>query len=289
MKYCGLLLFLILTSAARSQYIEAGVVGINDNSWIPWEPMEFDVGFASSTANFDTIYVDVDLNGTVDVKFTGYYSYMSNWNMYKIISVEPMNGVEVAVGSVDSCFSNSVPVCIDPPIFIVSYPMARNYSINELIDHDSLWMNSQARMKFDEYNVAIPTINNCGYGCGGSYFQSGDGYVGLRRINDLDTGYAWIQVSNVSDLTIRIDKVAYNDSFIGITELERENSFEIYPNPARGIINLRLNSNSKEGVIRDLLGREVLKFNSEKIDVSGLNPGKYFIRIEGRTKAFIKQ
>lgn len=73
--------------------------------------------------------------------------------------------------------------------------------------------------------------------------------------------------------------------------IENNDNFELYPNPANDI--LYLNGKYKKSVIYDLSGRIISeKENADYIDISELNPGMYLVKLyDGNyyiTKRFIK-
>ena len=88
-------------------------------------------------------------------------------------------------------------------------------------------------------------------------------------------------------------KVKANNVSVDKTELDM--GILIFPNPARDIINVQLkNSSNAKFEMRNLNG-QVVKFgkftnaNSEKIYLTGLNPGIYFLRIKTETDNINKQ
>jgi hypothetical protein len=62
----------------------------------------------------------------------------------------------------------------------------------------------------------------------------------------------------------------------------------IYPNPTTDVINIKSNFDGQYEII-DIKGRVITKTKDKSIDVSQLSPGKYFIRVGGKTKTFIKE
>lgn len=120
---------------------------------------------------------------------------------------------------------------------------------------------------------------------------SGTGEVGI---------YAAINVTNNNGGTSGDDiftaGLMVAESTIGISENLLENRIAVYPNPAQNYINIDLPEQSNIQVF-DISGREVMSLISnnvtEKIDISALHNGVYYLRIihEGQTasSSFIKR
>lgn len=78
-----------------------------------------------------------------------------------------------------------------------------------------------------------------------------------------------------------IDAGAYEfDQMISVTDLELK-PLSVYPNPTNGVLTVETRANHiRELAIQDFLGCTVLsKSNSNKIDLSSVNPGIYYIQI----------
>jgi hypothetical protein len=85
-----------------------------------------------------------------------------------------------------------------------------------------------------------------------------------------------------------IDNITLIDqSTVGVSELVKENSFEVYPNPNNGIMQLNYNISKKaELLITDITGRVVNSYPLDEtqrsivINEQGLNAGIYFYTIK---------
>jgi hypothetical protein len=78
------------------------------------------------------------------------------------------------------------------------------------------------------------------------------------------------------------------------TEGNSIESLSIFPNPANDFIYIETESTPKRTVIYTMLGTEVLKTTTKRIDVSSLSQGMYTVQIETQkgaiiTKNIIKQ
>jgi len=85
-------------------------------------------------------------------------------------------------------------------------------------------------------------------------------------------------------------------STLGIEDVLLNNNLSIYPNPASDFITIKLNNSDKEKIqIYDIMGRlvkEVSISNNQKLDISKLSSGVYFVRLNNNkssTHKFIKQ
>jgi hypothetical protein len=116
---------------------------------------------------------------------------------------------------------------------------------------------------------------------------SGTGTTGTITWSSSFTGQATINVKGVNSCgngpvaSLTVDVVA-----VGIAEPTKEHFVSVYPNPARNIINLKPYKTLKADIqfvnyigttLIDL--RETTISSTYKLDISGLKPGIYFIKI----------
>jgi hypothetical protein len=93
------------------------------------------------------------------------------------------------------------------------------------------------------------------------------------------------------------DITLIDQSTVGVNELGNENSFEVYPNPANDVLNIKVGTIKENTKIKiaDVIGRTILITESKsQLDISFLEKGIYFVTIqqEGKTlgtKKIIKQ
>lgn len=71
---------------------------------------------------------------------------------------------------------------------------------------------------------------------------------------------------------------AGNGTFVGVDDVENV-SFEVYPNPANDILNVRSNEAVRQLDIVDMTGRTVASANSNSVNVATLSAGVYIVRI----------
>lgn len=73
-----------------------------------------------------------------------------------------------------------------------------------------------------------------------------------------------------------------------VTVSERDNSpIRIYPNPSQSFFYIDADRQMK-GLLFDISGREVLKFDSKKVSVDDLHPGVYLVRFDGEQSSVSK-
>lgn len=68
----------------------------------------------------------------------------------------------------------------------------------------------------------------------------------------------------------------------GITHLNEKQALNLYPNPANGWVSLGIEGNITEVLVFDISGRliEGLSMNENRLDLHGVNPGLYFVRVK---------
>ncbi|RED47139.1 putative secreted protein (Por secretion system target) [Winogradskyella eximia] len=72
------------------------------------------------------------------------------------------------------------------------------------------------------------------------------------------------------------------------------NSISLQPNPTTSMLNIEMTQSLKQASVYSMLGKEVLKSENKKLDVSSLENGVFLIKIEDENgnvsiKRFIKQ
>tara|TARA_R110002074_G_scaffold237724_2_gene409657 strand:- start:895 stop:1293 length:399 start_codon:yes stop_codon:yes gene_type:complete len=99
-------------------------------------------------------------------------------------------------------------------------------------------------------------------------FDASKSYNALLQFNsDLNNGTT-LSIPIVSDATV------------GLNEID-DNVLELFPNPSTGLINIKSKIGIKKTLVLDLNG-EIIDENEktrEKMDLSHLSPGFYFVKI----------
>lgn len=115
--------------------------------------------------------------------------------------------------------------------------------------------------------------------------------IANRTISDMDfdsSGNLYL-IDRENGEVLKVD-----NSTLSIQELNK-NSYSIYPNPAKNIINIRLTENNqlKNLNITNLFGQKVYSTNEKNIDVSNLQTGIYILNVKTEkgivTEKIIKQ
>ena len=80
---------------------------------------------------------------------------------------------------------------------------------------------------------------------------------------------------------------------IGATEIETINpgkNLLLYPNPTKGIIEIKTKFKYNSISIVDITGKEIKQFNAaSKIDVNSLNKGVYFVKLIGTDNTIVQK
>jgi len=224
----------------------------------------------------DSLLVDLNADGILDIRITAYGSETSQWGMKSGVSMEGINQCQIAFLREDTCFSDDII-----PEFVFTKYIGKELGYNELIDSALLWTDTTVALNYGDYSIF--SNYNCSY-----YSQIGNdtGYVAARIIESTDTLYAWIKISNVGALSCVIYSYACTNKTSSIKNVNKESSISIYPNPTNGNISIVNNNANKIKAIRiyDCVGK--LQFDKSaseselSIDLSHLSNGMYFVNIE---------
>ena len=100
-----------------------------------------------------------------------------------------------------------------------------------------------------------------------------------------------MQVGSILD----IDNLFFEGTVVGVEDnLSSEELFDIYPNPVKDVINVRINNGENaEITLYNTVGQQVYKTNTStadnKINVSQQNRGIYFIKVKLDNKVYTKK
>ena len=185
-------------------------------------------------------------------------------------------------------------------------------------DEGNTWVNlTQGFSKDSEINCIIsPDMENsiiCGTTFNGYYVSNDSGYTWINFHQDLPSPDSQIALEEFRDFAYDGDGTLYAathsgvykwvDVTSGIAIIQNKSQFEIFPNPATDYIEINLgafNTTLKRGVaegsdiqIIDMLGVIVLTVEQtsqsvQRIDVTILSPGIYFLKIGNRVEKFVK-
>lgn len=132
--------------------------------------------------------------------------------------------------------------------------------------------------------------------------QLSSGVYGLgfdRNIDNSDKNHffspafeTWNQSSFSGSFMIRPVFSTSYDSYLGVPEVEHERrEMVLYPNPVKDILNINFENKIESVTIIDYTGKVVLRSELERIDVSHLTSGLYFVQVNesGKLGKFIKE
>jgi len=250
-----------------NQYIESGSTAV---SWIK-DTVTVDSG---SNYLFDTIFADVNNDGTMDVVGLDIGSDVVKW--YE----KDINGTSTAFTIAD----NSI-ITRHAAIAVADVD---NDNINDVIisseggytvgDSDFYWFKGAAN---DIPSITPSEVGNVSRGIYSMVIEDFDydGYNDIAFVNNIDDRVDWYE--NEWDV-------------LGVSDNELS-SINIYPNPAKDILNIQSSNNEYLNIsIYNVLGIEIIttSLNSNNsIDISGLQSGMYFVKLEGisETHKFLKE
>ncbi len=183
------------------------------------------------------------------------------------------NSNKIAAGADNSCTPGS--------------KMAQSFNINDTIKKTSDW-DSLAYL----YNVDSP--------CNSSFSShAGDsGYVALQVNSGTLSYLGWIKIVEIyCDCTwgassfVKLGSFACQKNFQNIVQYTASSLLNIFPNPATGTVHITNSDNDKirEIILYDVCGKEVMHTQEKNIDVSKLQEGVYFVRIETSNGIFNKK
>lgn len=148
------------------------------------------------------------------------------------------------------------------------------------------------------YNVSIGTTNELEIGTLTGFDGSIDGGGNISYGDSVDTGwqanttYYWkvtsVNVAGSTDSPIFSFTTGAADP-LGIEEISL-NAFNVSPNPVKDVVTINTTSGFDTVEVFNQLGQSVLKsnsslMNSNRLDLSSLNPGIYLMRISSNNKS----
>ena len=144
-----------------------------------------------------------------------------------------------------------------------------------------------------DYNGFLDTTAFTGTGFDSCYTTNERSWIRILTQGPNDTYYVGGNFDRYNGQTVQ-PLIRLHNEYYGLDIPEtNQNRFELYPNPAQDRINIRSSNIIEEIQIYNSEGEllQILNPNikEEKIDVSGLPPGYYFIRTFGREEVFVKR
>jgi hypothetical protein len=70
------------------------------------------------------------------------------------------------------------------------------------------------------------------------------------------------------------------ENVIGVSEIDLEKAFTVYPNPTTGKIEVKSNENMEYITLKNVLGETLKQFNTNQLNISNYPNGIYFIEVK---------
>lgn len=267
-----------------AQYIVAGQYGQWDYHYVypAWQSDQFVTGWSGS----DSIAIDMNGDGTFDVRMVLWYSGQSMWTHERTVFIRPLANCEVAYLRTDSCYTqDSIPVFISADKYVEPLTFGTN------IDNNETWVSDMQYLQRDSKNVWFPGGGN-GTRCEDLTVDTTPVYIGVRILGTT-TLYGWIKVSvwrtGQPYYTLRIHEIACQTGPVGITE-NLSSEVDLFPNPSQGVFTLQTGNNQGTVTITDVTGRVIHSQNvvvaNTAIDLSAQAEGVYYVTFTCETEEF---
>ncbi len=139
----------------------------------------------------------------------------------------------------------------------------------------SITTNISGDLEFAQWYKDEMILNN-----GAKYSGANSPVLLIRNIENTDKGYYWCELRGYCN------DVLSDSVFVDITnatnDFDTEKNPIIYPNPANDLLYIKSNVDIKSIGVLDLNGNKIMEINKppKHIDISKLNTGVFFIRIE---------
>ncbi|MCQ2327608.1 MAG: T9SS type A sorting domain-containing protein [Bacteroidales bacterium] len=188
--------------------------------------------------------------------------------------------------------------CFEPGTAVVSTPADYNANVNILSANTQIGPNSE----FHGYNEVEMPFFGILYldGQHTAWVGAGRKYVGFKFTNAGQTYYGWAELELPNAATIKLYGYAYQSTpntpivagdkgNASINDVQ-ENTISVYPNPVCDVLNVNV-PNAETLSITNTLGQRVMEINNPatQINVSNLENGVYFLRVNNQTTKFIKR
>lgn len=263
-----------------------------------------DVGFISALIDKIDEDYNIDLNRVYSCGMSngGFMSYR--------LACELSNRI-TAIASVTGTMAINAPATCNPskptPIMQIhgtadpTVPYSGNSTMTAIESVVDFWVNKN-NCNPTPIVTAVPNTNTTDM-CTAEHYLYTNGSNGstVEFFKIQGGGHTWpnapitIGVTNRDiDASIEIWRFfsQYNtNTLLSTADLSDELTFEIYPNPARDLINISTNKIVERIQISDLSGKNTLTLEgqTESIDISALKPGIYFIKVYSLGEFWIKK
>jgi hypothetical protein len=224
---------------------------------------------------------DLDGDANADLAVEGFNFVFSPFLQQKSTDVRTLGSIaEIAEYFTDTCWSEP-DVNGDTTVAHVK-KMVRIFNENDTIGPSAVWVAGEHYWSYYDYNSSSNPDVNCGYI---SPYENDTGYIGIRYFAGGDTLYGWMKFAEPSTHSIKILEWAFQLSPYFAMENYNHAGFIAYPNPATGSFTIQLPGGIHNSVVEicNSQGKFIMEYaveNHTTIDLSGLPPGFYYIRIQ---------
>ncbi|HOE06003.1 MAG TPA: T9SS type A sorting domain-containing protein [Bacteroidales bacterium] len=281
------------TVFAQNNFIVCGQVDPERDLYYDFEPdlwlfpIPIYPGAPGASGNYS---IDIDMNGTNDIKFNfGYHSSAGSESNYMYITCAP--GVEVVVGAqyVDSFPDFNYT---DTLIFNIFYytDIPKIFSLNDTISSNFNF--SDTLYLCENYYYAYVNVNH------GDWLGIDNKYIGIKLIVDDTILFAWLKVGVSHYSTMVLKEFACNKNpYIGIAPNAAAQALELYPNPAKNEVCIKLKGENAGKTatftLYDLSGKKLLQVGdipqNVRIALPDFAKGLYVAEIEVEGQRFTRK
>jgi len=230
------------------------------------------------------LHLDLNGDGLNDVQFVSYYYNGYQWGSMESMTIEPLNGCEIAYSIQKYCMANDTV-----PVIAKTLMYSYEFHAHEQINNFSKWTDTTTTLAHWEWSANYP--GNWGYSCSrNSPLSSSVGYLGVRFFVQSDTIYGWIKVGHISNTGCTVYSYACTDgTYINIEEpiALQKTKLLLHPNPSQGVFRYQLSEaygNPDEIHIFNTTGVCVYQSKgnnlNQLIDLTFLPEGLYWISLK---------
>lgn len=281
-------IFFIISNFSFGQNIIAGLYDSTDIYTNP-EPDEICLstnGYGDYHHMDDTLRLDIDKNGIDDYKFSSSFFWsMYTGNMYHAL-ITPLNSQNHIVSRFDTVTYYTSP---SPSIAIYTVPLALN--VGDTINLNTNYHLTATTNYLADISPGYPPSDS-------AWSNIGDHFVGIVMYLPNDTLFGWIRLSVFYSQIIIKDYACNRNPNSNYNSTEPYFPYDIFPNPANNYIIVANNQKSnpiKSISIWSIEGKLISEINSindsrnTTIDISGLSPAIYILKIESSEKFYSKK
>jgi hypothetical protein len=271
MKKLVVLLFTVAFVKMNAQFIRAGLYTSSDY----FHDVAPDSLYQLSGSGMLTKSIDINGDGTVDFDMV-VYKGGGMGNPGGETYILPKTNSQVVTSGTASC---SWTAAATPSAGVAVGELATAYQSGDTIKNSLNWDNTSTNITY-RYWCSITNFD-----------PSVSKYLGVRIFVANDTLYGWIKIKALNNccfgaIGFTLEEFACNaNSSIGIKDINRNDiKVSVYPNPATQLIRLKTSGinqteNSRIEVV-NALGQMVIHSQyKNSLDIAGLQPGCYFIKI----------